>query len=320
MTQAHYSVIFQGEIDADRDVEEVKHNLGILFKTSGDKVDRLFAKRSVVIKDEVDYQVAMRYKSALQKAGAVCHVESLAERESPEAVLDVHPSSAGQAHHDTPTIMPFLPQIASAFSYPLQGHGKYIVAGGVVFSLLVSFLGALFGILTGGYIGAYMMRIISDSADGEDALPEWLDLDFWGDEIVRPYAFMLGVVSVAYLPALLYTHHVSFIMSPNYVWLGALLVLGSLYAPMGLAATSVLKTPNALNPLLIVQSASKILRDYTIVCGLFLVAVGVSCVSMGGWMGALLGKLPGFYLLMVSMRLLGLLCRSHEARLGWFDY
>jgi hypothetical protein len=38
------------------------------------------------------------------------------------------------------------------------------------------------------------------------------------------------------------------------------------------------------------------------------------------WIGAVIGKLLGFYLLMVSMRLLGLLCRSHEARLGWFDF
>ena len=185
---------------------------------------------------------------------------------------------------------------------------------------MTSFFGLLFGMLAGGYVGAYLMKIISESADGEDALPAWLDLEFWDDEIVRPYALMLGVVIMSYLPALLYTHHVSFIMSPNYVWLGALLVLGSLYAPMGLATASVLQTLHALNPLLVIQSVAKLPRDYAIVCGLFLIAVGVSYVNMGGWMGALLGKLIGFYLLMVSMRLLGLLCRSHEAHLGWFDY
>jgi uncharacterized membrane protein required for colicin V production len=320
MTQAQYRVVFHGQVDADRDVDEVKHNIGVLFKTSGDQVDRLFAKPTVVIKRGVDYQVAMSYKSALQKAGAVCHVESLGSHEPQDASLDVQQSPAGQAHPDASTTPPFLPLISSAFSYPLQGHGKYIVAGGVLFSLLASFFGLLFGILAGVYIGAYLMKIISESADGEDDLPEWLDLEFWADEIIRPYALMLGVAIVSYLPALLYMHHVSFIMSPNYVLLGVLLALGALYAPMGLAATSVLKTLNALNPLLVIQSLSKIPRDYTIVCGLFLVAVGVSWINMGGLLGAVFGKLLGFYLLMVCMRLLGLLCRSHEARLGWFDY
>ena len=46
MRQAYYRVVFHGEVDAGRDVEEVKHNLGVLFKSSGDKVDRLFAKQS----------------------------------------------------------------------------------------------------------------------------------------------------------------------------------------------------------------------------------------------------------------------------------
>lgn len=320
MTQTQYRVVFHGEVDADRDVEEVKHNIGVLFKTSGDQVDRLFAKPTVVIKNKVDYRVAMSYKSVLQKAGAVCHVESLGDREPQDASLHVQPSPARQAHAYAPTVLPFMPQIPTAFSYPLQGHGAYMIAGGVLFSLLASFLGLLFGILTGVYIGAYLMKIISESADGEDELPAWLDLEFWDDEIVRPYLFMLGIVMVAYLPALLYTHHVSFIMSPNYGWLGVLLLGGALYAPMGLATTSVLKTPTALNPLLIIQSIAKIPRDYAIVCGVFLVAIGVSWITLGGWLGALFGKLLGFYLLMVSMRLLGLLCRSHEARLGWFDY
>jgi hypothetical protein len=278
-----------------------------------------------VIKDEVDYQVAIAYKSAFQKAGAVCHVDSLVDSEPQDALLDVQHSPAGQADHYAPTVMPFLPLIPSAFSYPLRGHGKYIFAGGVLFSLLASFFGLLRGVLTGGYIGAYMMKIISDSADGEDDLPEWLDLEFWVDEIVAAYAFMLGIVIISYLPALLYTSDISFIMSPNYLLLGVLVVLGSLYAPMGLAATSVLKTLGALNPLLIIQSMLKIPRDYAIVCGLFFVAVCVSCVNMGAWLpaswiGVVLGKPLGFYLLMVSMRLLGLLCRSHEARLGWFDF
>lgn len=320
MTQAQYRVVFHGEVDTDHDVEEVKHNIGVLFKTSGDQVDRLFAKPTVVIKNRVDYRVAMGYKSALQKAGAVCHVESLGDPEPLDASSDVQQSAARQEPSYASVAPPFLPLISSAFSYPLQGRGAYIVAGGVLFSLLTSLFGLLFGILTGGYIGAYLMKVISDSADGEDELPEWLDLEFWADEIIRPYACMVGIVVACYFPALLYTHHVSFIMSPNYAWLGFLLVLGSLYAPMGLATASVLKTLNALHPLLTIQSIAKIPRDYAIVWGTFLVAVSVSCVNIGGWPGAVLGKLLGFYLLMVSMRLLGLLCRSHEARLDWFEY
>jgi hypothetical protein len=321
-----YKVVFQGEVDAVRDVEEVKHNLGVLFKTSRDKVDRLFGKRTVIIKD-VDYHVAMRYKSALHKAGAVCRVESLVDNASQDGLLDVQHSSApaGRAHSYAPPVVPFLPQISSAFSYPLRGNGKYLIAGGALFILLVGRVSPLLGILIGGYIGAYLMKIVSESADGEDELPEWLDLEFWGDEIVLPYAFMLGVMISSYLPVLIYTRHVSYIESPNYAWLGTLIVVGSIYAPMGLATTSVLKKLEAVNPLLIIQSISKIPRDYAIVCGLFAAAISISFVNMwtwlpAPWIGVALGNLLGFYLLMVSMRLLGLLCRCHEVRLGWFDF
>jgi hypothetical protein len=324
MTQSHYKVVFQGEVDTARDVEEVKHNLGVLFKASGDKIDRLFVKRTVIARD-VDHQVAMTYKSALQKAGAICHVEPLVESEPSDVRLNVQQSPARRTHHYAASVVPFLPQISTAFLYPLRGNGKYILAGGALVTLLVAWVSLLLGLLTGAYIGAYMMKIVSESADGEDELPEWLELEFWADEIALPYAFMLGVMISSYLPALVYTRQASYIMSPNYVWLGALIVVGSIYAPMGLATTSVLKNPRAVNPLLIIQSIAKIPRDYAIVCGLFAIAMSISFVNMWAWLptpwiGALLGNLLGFYLLLVSMRLLGLLCRCHEARLGWFDF
>ena len=124
MTQAQYRVVFHGEVDAGRDVDEVKHNIGVLFKTSSNNVDRLFAKPTVVIKNEVAYQVAMSYKSALQKAGAVCHVESLVDHESQDALLDVQQSPAEHPPHGAPVAPPFWPQVAGAFSYPCRAMGN----------------------------------------------------------------------------------------------------------------------------------------------------------------------------------------------------
>ncbi len=72
MEKASYNIIFRGEIIEGRDTEEVKKNLASLFKVGDDKIEQLFLKREVSIKKNVDRLTAIKYKTAMGKAGALC--------------------------------------------------------------------------------------------------------------------------------------------------------------------------------------------------------------------------------------------------------
>jgi hypothetical protein len=76
MTPINYSVIFEGKIAVGREIGEVKRNLSSLFHIDEGQVDRLFTGQPVAIKKDVDYQTAMKYKDALERAGAICSVEA----------------------------------------------------------------------------------------------------------------------------------------------------------------------------------------------------------------------------------------------------
>ena len=74
MEKASYNIIFRGEIAEGRDIEEVKKNLASLFKVSDEKIEQLFSKRAVNIKKNVEHATAIKYKEAIEKAGALCSV------------------------------------------------------------------------------------------------------------------------------------------------------------------------------------------------------------------------------------------------------
>lgn len=70
-----YKVFFTGEISEACDIKDVKRNIASLYKVDVRKVEMLFSARPVVIKNDVDYQTAIKYKSAFEKRGAICKVE-----------------------------------------------------------------------------------------------------------------------------------------------------------------------------------------------------------------------------------------------------
>ncbi|GAI86591.1 unnamed protein product, partial [marine sediment metagenome] len=69
-----YSVIFRGEIAEGQDIEKVKKNLAELFKVKSEKIERLFSDKPAIIKKNVDHTTAMKYKSTLEKVGALCSI------------------------------------------------------------------------------------------------------------------------------------------------------------------------------------------------------------------------------------------------------
>ena len=92
-----YNLVFGGTVPDGRKVEEVKSNLATLFKVDQKKIDHLFTAPSAVIKKNVNYDVAMQYQHALQKAGAICKVTEVIENIDQQAIETPSPPPLPQS-------------------------------------------------------------------------------------------------------------------------------------------------------------------------------------------------------------------------------
>ena len=72
-----YRVVFEGEILEGSQVQEVKRALAKLYNRSEDQIERFFSGKRLAVKKDVDYETAMKYVKAFERAGAVCRVEEL---------------------------------------------------------------------------------------------------------------------------------------------------------------------------------------------------------------------------------------------------
>ncbi len=86
-----FNVVFGGAISGGQKVEDVKKNLAALFKADPQKIDQLFEAPQVVLKRNVDYDQAMKYQTALQRAGAVCDVKEVIQDIDQQAAAPTAP-------------------------------------------------------------------------------------------------------------------------------------------------------------------------------------------------------------------------------------
>ena len=84
MLEKRYDISYGGKIAEGHAIEEVQRNLASIFKANPGNIEKLFSGKKSVVKRNVTYDMAMRYKMAFETAGAVCRVEeSKAERVVP---------------------------------------------------------------------------------------------------------------------------------------------------------------------------------------------------------------------------------------------
>lgn len=76
MSDEKFEVAFSGEIADGADLEQVKVRVGQMFKADASKLAHLFSGKRVVIKKDIDHQTAEKYRTALNKAGALCEVKN----------------------------------------------------------------------------------------------------------------------------------------------------------------------------------------------------------------------------------------------------
>ncbi len=82
-----FEIVFRGRIASGFGAAEVRTNLARLFRTTEERIERLFSGNRMVLKTGLDRPTADKYRDALRHAGAVVSVVSVRE-ETPEPVSE----------------------------------------------------------------------------------------------------------------------------------------------------------------------------------------------------------------------------------------
>jgi hypothetical protein len=232
----------------------------------------------------------------------------------------------------------FWAHLPGAFAYPFQAGGIYaLIAGTIGLSIaffvirfiplpsiiVAAFVKALIAVAIGGYLSAYAMKILSDSASGKKtptSLGEIEIRDFWED-IANPFGLMLGTFAFCFAPAIVAYLLLQYRDMGNMTIVMLLAALGALYFPMGLALVSLAGTLAALNPLSVIRAITRMPAQYTAAAALFFFVAGLRWLT-GSFpifqipiIGGLLNWFAFFYLLLVAMHILGLLAYCNSDRL-----
>lgn len=82
MIEGKFDVVFRGQTIKSMDVSLVKQNLVSLFRSSPAAIEKLFSGEEVAVRKSLDYGTAMKYQSALKKAGALALIKEITAPES----------------------------------------------------------------------------------------------------------------------------------------------------------------------------------------------------------------------------------------------
>jgi hypothetical protein len=235
----------------------------------------------------------------------------------------------------------FYSTTAGAFTYPFKLNGVLLLAGGTVFFLILEFMGgfrffAISGVLTWwvtifgyGYLFAYVQKIISGTALGEEEMPDYPDLTNWWSDVLHPFLLFSGTLLISFGPGLVVAALLQTSALRGDPTVLSLLAFGAFYLPMALLAVAVSDSFVALSPHIVIPAILRTFVPYLVTFGLlavlFVVRFGGGLLALaiaGNDMGAraAMAVAIGFgslYLVTVEARLLGLLFRSYRERLAW---
>lgn len=72
-----YNVLFCGDLAEGFSPDEVKQKLIRMFNVPEQLIDGAYSGTPLMVKNNVDYQTALRYKNIFEKAGTVCRIEAV---------------------------------------------------------------------------------------------------------------------------------------------------------------------------------------------------------------------------------------------------
>jgi hypothetical protein len=248
----------------------------------------------------------------------------------------------------------FFDRLPDAFAYPFRGNGfMLLIAGAFLYFLLqvgqimmtgptywMKVAGVIVQIFLGGYLFAYAQTIIQTTAVQDQELPQLTGVSSFWEDVLLPFLQMLGLMVACFSPALVALVATAASGQPALAVAAIpLFVLGFIYLPMGFLAVVILDTLKALNPLVIVPSILRVPLAYVVTLVLLAGVYGIrfggdlviawafqegfSTKSMATLFLMLMVKafwcVAGFYLLVVTLRILGLLYVTKKDRLGWLE-
>jgi hypothetical protein len=246
-------------------------------------------------------------------------------------------------HEEAAAEIPFSRQIVGAFKYPFKGDGVILMCVGTFILLLVdgmryvSKYAFIYGFIAfilltvfgTGYLSAFLRRVITSTAQGDEEMPEWPDIEDFASDIFAPFMQLIGTVLFCFAPTIGLTIYAIAGSNGDSSWLGwattASLLFGCAYFPMAFTAVAMTDSVVAVNPLVVIPSIMKVLGQYLLAvivsAGIFLVrwllfALLVAVLPIPV-VPTIITSVIGLYLLIVDMRILGLLYRNNQDELGW---
>jgi FHA domain len=246
----------------------------------------------------------------------------------------------------------FFKRLPGAFAYPLRGSGVILLVVGTFLLVLMKagaklmvwgnirlfVYGIILQIILGGYLYAFMQNVVQTTATEDEEMPDLPGVANVWEDILLPCCQFLGMVLMCFGPAMVLwvwakLNDDTGIKIAQYV----AFAFGCIYYPMAFLAVTVLDSVAAANPLLVASSILRVLKEYlatlVLLGGVLLLRLlgdfTVNKLFPNSWdtqsMKELFGmvglrsvwSLFSFFLLIVSIRILGLLFVTKKDDLGW---
>jgi hypothetical protein len=99
MAEKSYNVILEGSIMPGRSRQDVAKRLSLVFKKDAAVTEKLLSGKPRLIRQNIDFATADKYRNVIEKAGAVCRIEQVKEPER-----SVEPKIPGAAHEKKPAV------------------------------------------------------------------------------------------------------------------------------------------------------------------------------------------------------------------------
>ena len=248
----------------------------------------------------------------------------------------------------------FYGELPGAFLFPFRGSGFLVLIVATMLFAALNWMspGMRFGyiprgfgwglclqVFALGYFFAYMQTILHATAVGDEEMPGLPSMASFWEHILLPCLQLLGLLAICFGPAIAVAWWTISTEDASPVLLISTFVLCGLYFPMAFLAVALLDSVLAANPLQVVPSIFKVPLEYLVT----MVVVGVvmalrplgdavlplvfpkglsthSMPKLFAYLGAsAFWSLASFYLLTVSMRILGLLYLTKKDKLGWLE-
>ena len=79
MAEQLYSVIFKGQVEAGKSVQDVQRALASSFNIDSDKLTLMFSQRTVIVKKNLSSELAAKYIEAFSRVGAIAELRPQGE-------------------------------------------------------------------------------------------------------------------------------------------------------------------------------------------------------------------------------------------------